>query len=233
MSTIHIEAKRGDFAPFVIMPGDPLRAKFIAEKYLANPRLINQVRGMLGYTGGYRGKAVSVIGSGMGAPSMGIYSYELYKFFDVKSILRVGTAGAIAEGVGIRDIVIAQACSTNSNFARQYGLPGDFAPCASYEMLQKCVDISLAMGISPKVGNVLSSDVFYGDEHALSQWRKMGLLAIEMEAAALYMTAASLARHALCICTISNDSFTGESLGIEEREKGFTQMIEIALECAE
>jgi purine-nucleoside phosphorylase len=231
--TPHIEAKKGDFAPFVIMPGDPLRAKFIAENFLENARLINKVRGMLAYTGAYKGKAVSVMASGMGMPSMGIYSYELFKFYDVQSIIRTGTAGAVADGVNVRDIVIALACSTNSGYAAQYDLPGTIAPCPSFPLLEKGVSAARRMGIEPKVGNILTSDVFYDNGEALAVWRKMGILAIEMEAAALYLNAAKFAKNALCICTVSDHCFTGEALSARERETSFVQMIEIALECAD
>ena len=188
--TPHIEAKAGDFAKTVLMPGDPLRAKFIAETFLTDAKLINNVRGVQGYTGTYKGKRVSVMASGMGMPSIGIYSYELFNFYDVENIIRVGTAGVIRPDLKVRDIVIGQGACTNSSYSRQFDLPGDFAPIASFELLQKAVKAAEDMGIKPVVGNLYSSDTFYDDSMGLSKWQKMGVLAVEMEAAALYMNAA-------------------------------------------
>ncbi len=230
--TPHIEAKAGDFAETVLMPGDPLRAKFIAETFLENPVLVNGVRGINGYTGTYKGKKVSVMASGMGMPSIGIYSYELFNFYDVKNIIRVGTAGVIRPDLKVRDIVIGQGACTNSNFASQFDLPGTFAPIGSYELLRKAVDAAEAMGIHPVVGNLYSSDMFYDDSQGLSKWQKMGVLAVEMEAAALYMNAARAGKNALAICTISDNPFTGEATTSEERQKNFTSMMKIALEIA-
>ena len=230
--TPHIEAKAGDFAETVLMPGDPLRAKFIAETFLENPVLVNGVRGINGYTGTYKGKKVSVMASGMGMPSIGIYSYELFNFYDVKNIIRVGTAGVIRPDLKVRDIVIGQGACTNSNFASQFDLPGTFAPICSYELLKKAVDAAENMGIHPVVGNLYSSDMFYDDSQGLSKWQKMGVLAVEMEAAALYMNAARAGKNALAICTISDNPFTGEATTSEERQKNFTSMMKIALEIA-
>ncbi|CDA92030.1 purine nucleoside phosphorylase DeoD-type [Firmicutes bacterium CAG:238] len=230
--TPHIEAKAGDFAKTVLMPGDPLRAKFIAETFLTDAKLINNVRGVQGYTGTYKGKRVSVMASGMGMPSIGIYSYELFNFYDVENIIRVGTAGVIRPDLKVRDIVIGQGACTNSSYSRQFDLPGDFAPIASFELLQKAVKSAEDMGIKPVVGNLYSSDTFYDDSMGLSKWQKMGVLAVEMEAAALYMNAARAGKNALAICTISDNPFTGEATTSEERQLNFTKMMEIALEIA-
>jgi purine-nucleoside phosphorylase len=230
--TPHIEAKAGDFAKTVLMPGDPLRAKFIAETFLTDAKLINNVRGVQGYTGTYKGKRVSVMASGMGMPSIGIYSYELFNFYDVENIIRVGTAGVIRPDLKVRDIVIGQGACTNSSYSRQFDLPGDFAPIASFELLQKAVKAAEDMGIKPVVGNLYSSDTFYDDSMGLSKWQKMGVLAVEMEAAALYMNAARAGKNALAICTISDNPFTGEATTSEERQLNFTKMMEIALEIA-
>lgn len=230
--TPHIEAKAGDFAQTVLMPGDPLRAKFIAETFLTDAKLINNVRGIQGYTGMYKGKRVSVMASGMGMPSIGIYSYELFNFYDVKNIIRVGTAGVIRPDLKVKDIVIGQGACTNSSYSRQFDLPGDFAPICSFELLQKAVKAAEDMGITPIVGNLYSSDTFYDDSMGLSKWQKMGVLAVEMEAAALYMNAARAGKNALAICTISDNPFTGEATTSEERQLNFTKMMEIALEIA-
>ena len=230
--TPHIEAKAGDFAKTVLMPGDPLRAKFIAETFLTDAKLINNVRGVQGYTGTYKGKRVSVMASGMGMPSIGIYSYELFNFYDVENIIRVGTAGVIRPDLKVRDIVIGQGACTNSSYSRQFDLPGDFAPIASFELLQKAVKAAEDMGIKPVVCNLYSSDTFYDDSMGLSKWQKMGVLAVEMEAAALYMNAARAGKNALAICTISDNPFTGEATTSEERQLNFTKMMEIALEIA-
>ncbi len=230
--TPHIEAKAGDFAKTVLMPGDPLRAKFIAETFLTDAKLINNVRGVQGYTGTYKGKRVSVMASGMGMPSIGIYSYELFNFYDVENIIRVGTAGVIRPDLKVRDIVIGQGACTNSSYSRQFDLPGDFAPICSFELLQKAVKAAEDMGITPIVGNLYSSDTFYDDSMGLSKWQKMGVLAVEMEAAALYMNAARAGKNALAICTISDNPFTGEATTSEERQLNFTKMMEIALKIA-
>ena len=230
--TPHIAANQGDFAETVLMPGDPLRSKFIAETFLENPVLVNNTRGVQGYTGTYKGKRVSVMTSGMGMPSMGIYSYELFNFYDVKNIIRVGTAGVIRPDLKVRDIVLGQGACTNSNYGKQFDLPGTFAPICSYELLKKAVDVAEGMGITPVVGNLYSSDAFYDDSMGLSKWQKMGVLAVEMEVAALYMNAARAGKNALAICTISDNPFTGEVTTAEERQMTFTKMMEIALEIA-
>lgn len=232
--TPHNSAKPGDIAKTVLMPGDPLRAKFIAENFLQDVVCFNSVRNMLGFTGTYNGKKVSVMGGGMGIPSIGIYSYELFSFYDVDNIIRIGTAGSISDKVGLRDVVIGMGACTNSNYASQYRLPGTFAPIASYELVQKAVDIAKKEGIKTVVGNVLSSDTFYSDdETALDKWSKMGVLAVEMEAAGLYMNAAKTGKNALCMLTISDCPLKGLSLPAQERQTGFTQMMKIALEMAE
>ncbi len=230
--TPHNTAKIGDFAETVLMPGDPLRAKFIAETFLEDATMVNNVRGIHGYTGTYKGKRVSVMASGMGMPSMGIYSYELFNFYDVKNIIRIGTAGVIKPDLKVRDVVIGQGACTNSNYAKQFNLPGTYAPISSFELLRKAVKAAEDMGIEPIVGNLYSSDTFYDDALSLSEWQKMGVLAVEMEAAALYMNAARAGKNALAICTISDNPFTGEATTPEERQKSFTSMMEIALEIA-
>ena len=230
--TPHIAAKPGDFAETVLMPGDPLRSKFIAETFLENPVLVNNTRGVQGYTGTYKGKRVSVMASGRGMPSIGIYSYELFNFYDVENILRIGTAGVIRPDLKVRDIVLGQGACTNSNYADQFELPGTYAPICSYELLKKAIDAAEKLGVAPVVGNLYSSDTFYDDSLGLSKWQKMGVLAVEMEAAALYMNAARAGKNALAICTISDNPFTGEVTTAEERQKTFTKMMEIALEIA-
>ena len=230
--TPHIEAKAGDFAKTVLMPGDPLRAKFIAETFLTDAKLINNVRGVQGYTGTYKGKRVSVMASGMGMPSIGIYSYELFNFYDVENIIRVGTAGVIRPDLKVRDIVIGQGACTNSSYSRQFDLPGDFAPICSFELLQKAVKAAEDMGITPIVGNLYSSDTFYDDSMGLSKWQKMGVLAVEMEAAALYMNAARAGKRALAIRTVSDHILHHEATTAEERQNGFTQMMELALKTS-
>lgn len=231
--TPHNSANIDDFAKTVLMPGDPLRAKFIAENFLEDPVLVNGVRGINGYTGMYNGKIVSVMASGMGMPSIGIYSYELFNFYNVENIIRIGSAGAISDEVNLRDIVIGQGACTNSNYASQFNLPGTYAPIASYKLLKQAVDFAQDAGVNYKVGNLFSSDTFYDDASSLSDWRKMGVLAVEMESAALYMNAARAGKNALCICTISDCPFTGESCTAEERQNTFTDMMEIALKIAE
>ena len=231
--TPHIGAKEGDFAKTVLMPGDPLRAKFIAETFLTDAVQVNTVRGMYGYTGTYKGKRVSVMGSGMGMPSIGIYSYELFSFYNVENIMRIGTAGALSEKLKIRDVVFGIGACTNSNYAAQYQLPGTYAPTASFNLLRKAVEAAEAMdGIRYQVGNLLSSDTFYSDSTLDVNWRKMGVLAVEMEAAALYMNAARLGKNALAICTISDSIVTGEATTAEERQTSFRDMMHIALETA-
>lgn len=231
--TPHIEAKEGDFAKTVLMPGDPLRAKFIAENFLTDAVLVNNVRGVHGYTGYYNGKRVSVMASGMGIASMGIYSYELFHFYDVDNIIRIGTAGSIHPDLKVRNVVLAMGACTDSNFAAQFELPGTFAPIASFDLLRKAVKQVESMGnIGYKVGNVVSSDVFYSDRQTTASWQKMGALAVEMETAGLYMTAARAGKNALTICTISDSLVTGEVTTSEERQTSFRDMMTIALEIA-
>lgn len=231
--TPHIGAKDGEIAKTVLMPGDPLRAKFIADNYLKDVVCFNTIRNMLGFTGNYKGKRVSVMGSGMGMPSIGIYSYELFNFFDVDNIIRIGSAGGIAGDIKLRDIVIGMGASTNSRFADQYKLPGTFAPIADFGLLRKAVEAAEQLGIKAVVGNILSSDTFYDDNSSANAlWRKMNVLCVEMEAAALYMNAARAGKKALCILTISDLVFTGEALSAEDRQSTFRDMMEIALETA-
>lgn len=231
--TPHNGAIEGDIAKTVLMPGDPLRAKFIADTYLQDVRCFNTVRNMLGYTGTYQGVPVSVMGGGMGMPSIGIYSYELFNFYGVESIIRVGSAGGIANEVKVRDVVAGMGACTNSNYAHQYQLPGTYAPIASFDLLERAVAAGRDQGVELKVGNVLSSDTFYDDnDQATVSWQKMGVLAVEMEAAALYMNAARANKKALCLLTISDLPLKGESLSAEERQTSFTQMMEIALAVA-
>lgn len=231
--TAHIEAKKGDIAKTVLMPGDPLRAKFIADTFLTDVTQYNSVRGMLGYTGYYKGRKISVQGSGMGMPSIGIYSYELFNFYDVENIVRIGTAGSMHENIKVRDIIIGMGACTNSNYAAQYQFPGTYAPIASYNLLSSIVDIAKTQNTEIKVGNILSSDVFYDDIPDIGKWAKMGVMAVEMEAAALYMNAARAGKNALCILTISDEIITGIKTTSQERQSTFTKMMELALELAE
>ena len=231
--TPHINAKPGDFAKTVLMPGDPLRAKFIAETFLEDAKLINNVRGIQGYTGYWNGTRVSVMASGMGMPSIGIYSYELFSAFGVEQIIRIGSAGSLREDVKLREIVMGQGACTNSRYADQYHLRGNLAPIADYKLLETCVCEAREMGLSFHVGNLLSSDTFYDDgEGDTLAWAKMGAMAVEMEAAALYMNAARLGKRALAICTISDSLVTGEATTAEERQNTFTEMMELALRTA-
>jgi purine-nucleoside phosphorylase len=230
--TPHIAAGKGDFAKTVLMPGDPLRAKFVADNYLENAVLVNPVRGVNGYTGTYKGKKVSVMASGMGMPSIGIYSYELYRYYDVDNIIRIGTAGSMHKDLKIRDVAFAMGACTNSAFASQFELPGTFAPIASYELLSKAIKVTEEMGIHYMAGNFLSSDTFYDDSQGTMKWAKMGVLCVEMEAAALYMNAARAGKNALAICTISDSIVTGEATTAEERQESFHDMMKIALEIA-
>ena len=232
MSTPHNSAVKGEIAETVLMPGDPLRAKFIAENYLDSPVCYNELRGMLGYTGTYKGVRVSVQGSGMGMPSIGVYSWELFNHYDVKNIIRTGTAGPIADNVNLRDIVIAMSASTNSAYAAQYELPGTYAPTASWELLSAAVEASKVREGAYHVGNVFSSDMFYDDADSLAKWQKMNVLAIEMEAASLYMNAARAGKNALAILTVSDCPLRNEYTTPEERQNTFCSMMEIALETA-
>lgn len=233
MATPHIAAEKGDFGKTVLMPGDPLRAKFIAENFLTDPVLVNNVRGVQGYTGTYKGVKVSVMASGMGQPSIGIYSYELFNFFGVENIIRVGSCGAFDKELHARDIILAQGACTNGNYASQYNLPGTFAPIADFNLLCIASDECKNERVKYKVGNIFSSDIFYNDGSNGMEWTKMGVLGIEMESAALYCNAARAGKRALCICTVS-DSFVypEENTTAEERQTSFTQMMKIALEVA-
>ncbi|MGL4662520.1 MAG: purine-nucleoside phosphorylase [Culicoidibacterales bacterium] len=233
--TPHIGAKQGEIAETILLPGDPLRAKYIAETFLEDVTQFNTVRNMFGYTGTFQGKRISVMGTGMGVPSIGIYSYELIAFYGVKNLIRIGTAGSLHESVKIRDVVIGMGASTNSNFAHQYDLPGTFAPLASYDLVKKAADTAAELGMNNiKVGNILTSDVFYdADPESWKKWSAMGIMAVEMEAAALYMNAAKLGAKALCILTISDSLVTHESTTAEERQETFTDMMQIALRLAD
>lgn len=229
----HIAAKPGEIAKTVLMPGDPLRSKFIAEHYLTDAKLVNNIRGVQGYTGTCKGIPVTVMASGMGIPSIGIYSHELYSEYDVQTIIRIGSAGAIADSVHLRDLVVAMGTCTSSNFAAQFELPGTYAPIADWEVLRTTYETAEALGLPLKIGNVLSQDEFYDARMDVAErWKRMGVLAVEMEAAGLYLTAARHQRRALAICTISDDLNSGEKLSADERETSFTQMMELATEVA-
>ena len=227
--TPHIGAQYGQIAPTVIMAGDPLRAKFMADHYLENPVQFNNVRGMLGFTGTYKGKPVSVMGHGMGIPSIAIYTYELFNFYDVNTIIRIGSAGAYHKDLKIGDLVLAMGACTDSNYAAQYQLPGTFCPIADFDLLVKAVDTCKKLYYRYKVGNVLSSDVFYSDNPQGDKWMKMGVLAVEMEAAALYMNAARSGNRAMALFTVSDHIVTGEVTTAEERQTTFTRMMDVAL----
>ena len=233
MATPHNQANKGDIAKTVLMPGDPLRAKYLAETYLENVKQFNATRNMFGYTGTYKGKKISVMGSGMGIPSITLYAMDLYKFFDVEAIIRVGSAGAIADGVNLRDVVIAMSASTNSNFDSQFGFEGTLAPTANYEMLSYAVDSAKEKGASVKVGSVFTTDTFYNANENMNQKAKdLNLLCVEMETAGLYWTASYLHKKALSMLTISDNVFTGAELSVMERQESFNEMMEIALETA-
>ncbi len=226
--TAHIGAQYGEIAETVMMAGDPLRVKFMAERYLENPVQFNNVRGMLGYTGTYQGKRVSVMGHGMGMPSIGIYTYELYNFYGVETIIRVGSAGSINMDLHVGDLAIAMGACTNSNYAAQFELPGTYAPIADFSLLRGAVDACERLGYHYRVGNVFSSDVFYSENSHNDKWISMGVLAVEMEIAALYMNAARAGKRALGICTISDHILTGEVTTAEERQTTFTHMMDVA-----
>ena len=237
--TPHIAAKPGDFGKTVLMPGDPLRSKFIAETFLENPVLVNNVRGVHGYTGTYKGVKVSVMASGMGMPAIGIYSHELYNGYGVENIIRVGSAGSIQDHINLYDLVIGQGACTDSNFAHQFHIPGTFAPIASWELVTAAVKAAEEHGATYHVGNINSSDVFYGDHIGVPEGldsvyalKKMGVMALEMEAAALYMNAARYGKRALCICTISDHVLKGVETTSEERQTAFTTMMKVALDVA-
>ncbi len=232
--TAHIGVdKLGIIAETVLLPGDPLRAKFIADTFLEDVEQFNTVRNMFGYTGTYKGKKISVMGTGMGIPSIGIYSYELIHFYGVKNLIRIGSCGSYQEDVKVYDVIIGMGACTNSNYASQYNLPGTYAPIASYELLSKAVSVANEKQIDVKVGNILSSDIFYNDTRDVWQrWANMCVMAVEMEAAALYMNAAAAGVNALCILTVSDSLVTHEATTSEERQTAFTKMMEIALELA-
>ncbi|MCL2387581.1 MAG: purine-nucleoside phosphorylase [Defluviitaleaceae bacterium] len=230
--TPHINAKESDFAKTVLMPGDPLRAKFIAENFLEMPKKVNEVRGMLGYTGTYNGHPISVMGSGMGCPSMGIYSYELFNFYKVDNIIRVGSAGSINMDLELGDVVMGVGACTESNYADAFArCPGVFAPTGSFDLMVKAQKAAEMLGVKLHAGNLLTSDVFYNDDNVgLNAWLRMGVLAVEMEAAALYTNAARAGKNALCICTISDKVFSrNEKMTAKQRETSFTNMINMAL----
>ena len=231
--TPHINARPEDFAKTVLMPGDPKRSEFIAKNFLDNPVLVNDVRGVHGYTGTYKGTPVSVMASGMGMPAIGIYSYELFNFFDVDNIIRVGSAGSLQPHIHVRDVVFGQGACFQGGFAQQYHLPGEIAPIADYTLLKTAIAQAEKQGVNYHVGNILSSDMFYNDDPTdTMKWAKMGVMAVEMEAAALYMNAARAGKRGLCICTISDSLVTHEVTTAEERQNTFTQMMEIALDTA-
>lgn len=237
--TPHINASPEDFGQTVLMPGDPLRSKYVAENFLENAKLVNNVRGVQGYTGRYKGVKVSVMASGMGIPSISLYAYELFNAFGVRNIMRIGSAGSMQPHIKLRDIVIAQGACTDSSIEQNYHLPGKFAPIASFEMLRRAVEACEETGVTYHVGNIFSSDIFYNDEDGIPEimtmvpaWQKMGVMAAEMEAAGLYMAAARAGKNALCICTISDQILTGEGLTSEERQTSFREMMLVALETA-
>ncbi|HAX72166.1 MAG TPA: purine-nucleoside phosphorylase [Firmicutes bacterium] len=233
-ATPHIGvSEHGVIAETVLLPGDPLRAKYIADNFLEDAVQFNTVRNMFGYTGTYKGKKISVMGSGMGMPSIGIYSYELIHFYGCKNLIRIGSCGSFQEDVKIRDVIIGMGACTNSNYASQYGLPGTYAPIASWELLNKAVTVAKEKGTEVKVGNILSSDIFYDAQPDIwKKWAEMGVMGVEMEAAALYMNAAKAGVNALCILTVSDSLVTHEATTAEERQNTFTKMMEIALELA-
>lgn len=231
--TAHIAAKKEEIAKTVLMPGDPLRSEFIAKTFLKNPVLVNDIRGVHGYTGEYNGKPVTVMASGMGQPSIGIYSYELYNFYDVENIIRVGTCGAYHPDLHARDIIIAMGACTDSNFAAQYRLPGTFAPLADFDLVRRAAEECDKLGVHYMVGNIFSSDHFYEDDNSGMTWAKMGVLGVEMESAALYCNAARAGKKALCICTVSNSFvYPEEDTTAEERQNSFTAMMKVALNLA-
>ena len=230
--TPHINAPEGAFAATVLMPGDPLRSRFIAENYLQDAELVNNVRGVQGYTGTYHGKRVSVMASGMGMPSIGIYSHELFNYYNVQNIIRIGSAGALSEKLKLMDIVAGMSAYTDSSFGKQFGIRGNLAPCCSYELLSMAVEAGHKAGKEIVCGPIYSSDVFYDEAQNSSAMRKLGVLAVEMETAALYLNAARAGKQALTLCTISDSLVTGECLPAEQRQIGFSEMIKIALEIA-
>jgi purine-nucleoside phosphorylase len=233
MSTVHNEAKKGEIAKVVLMCGDPLRAKVIADEYLKDVKLVNKVRNMFCFTGTYKGKKVSVMGSGMGMPSMGIYSYELFKFYDVDKIIRVGTCGAYSKDAKVGEVILAEGACTDSNYAHQFDLPGTFSAIADFSMLDKANKLAHEMKIKVNIGNVLTSDIFYQDDaSSWKKWQRMGVLAVEMETYALYINAARQKKSALTILTISDNLATGEASSSEDRQNNFKKMMELALNVA-
>ena len=233
--TPHIDAKEGEIAQTILLPGDPLRARFIADNFLDNVRQFNSTRNMLGFTGTYKDREISVMGTGMGCPSIGIYSYELINFYKVKNLIRIGTAGSLMSDVHIKDVVFGMGACTTSNYPNLMGLKGTFAPICSYVLLEKAVAAAKKLGINYHVGNILSSDMFYGPYKEISggmDWSDMGVMAVEMEAAALYTNAAAGGANALSILTISDSIITGESTSSYERQTAFTSMREVALSLA-
>ncbi|MBS5864951.1 MAG: purine-nucleoside phosphorylase [Coriobacteriaceae bacterium] len=231
--TPHNAALEGQIAKTVLMPGDPLRAQYVAEHYLENVTCFNTVRNMLGFTGTYQGQPVSVMGGGMGMPSVGIYTYELFNFYEVDQIIRIGSAGGLAEGVQLRDLVIGMGACTDSNYAAQFNMPGTYAPLADYDLLRRAVNKAEELGVPTRVGNILSTDVFYNADPTVNErWASMGVLAVEMEAAALYLNAAYAKKRALCLLTVSDLPLSGEALSAQERQTSFTQMMEVALALA-
>ena len=230
--TPHISCNPGDFARTVLMPGDPLRAEFIANTFLTDAKLVNNVRGIHGYTGLYKGKPVSVMASGMGIPSIGIYSYELFNYYGVENIIRIGSAGMIQQDLRLRSVVAAMSAYSNSAYGKQFGFEGNLAPCASWKLLKAAYDKAVEMGVNMPVGPVYSSDAFYDESAPLGKLQKLGVLAVEMESYALYLNAARAGKNALALLTISDNPFTGEGLDSEQRQNTFTQMMEIALEIA-
>ncbi|WP_068539745.1 purine-nucleoside phosphorylase [Olegusella massiliensis] len=231
--TPHNAALEGQIAKTVLMPGDPLRAQYVAEHYLENVTCFNTVRNMLGFTGTYQGQPVSVMGGGMGMPSVGIYTYELFNFYEVDQIIRIGSAGGLAEGVQLRDLVIGMGACTDSNYAAQFNMPGTYAPLADYDLLRRAVNKAEELGVPTRVGNILSTDVFYNADPTVNErWASMGVLAVEMEAVALYLNAAYAKKRALCLLTVSDLPLSGEALSAKERQTSFTQMMEVALALA-
>lgn len=233
MATIHIAAEKSDFAKTVLMPGDPVRAEFIAKTFLTSARLVSDVRRICAYTGEYEGKPVSVMASGMGAGSMGIYSWELLHFFDVESIIRVGSAGGLGEDVKLGDVVVGLASSTDTGYAAQFNLPGTVAPTADWSLVEKAVQCAAPRGVPVKVGTLFCGEAFYYGQSVFEQWRDMGALAVEMESAALYLNAAHAKKKAVALCTVSDHMFTGEAYSPKERETSFCDMITVALDMAE
>lgn len=227
--TPHNAAREGDIAPFVLMPGDPLRARYLAENYLEGVRCVNEVRNMLAFTGTYQGRPVTVMGSGMGMPSIGIYSYELFNFYGVEAIVRIGSSGGYADELNLKDVVAAQGACTDSNYASHFNLPGTYAPICDFGLLSQAVAAAHELEVPIHVGNVVASDAFYVDNSEALAWKGMGVLAVDMESAALYMNAAQAHKKALTLLTISDMPLTGEGLPADERETGFRQMMEVAL----